>query len=309
MLRSLKVGESLSVPYTFTASGNYSGEKSGTITVTAKERPSSGGSGSPSYAITLPDKTEHGTVTANRRYAERGDSVTITVKPDSGYVLETLTATDRNGKELKLTDKGDGKYTFVMPSGKVEVKATFMEDNSVLNFFYDVPNDAYYYEAVKWAVEKGITTGIGDNLFAPGGTCTRAQAVTFLWRAAGSPEPKSTSSFSDVAAGSYYAKAVAWAIENGITNGTGGDRFSPDADCTRAQIATFLYRYMQSQGKGFTGEWMFQLPFTDVPEWCYEAVAWCYMKKVTDGTTTTTFSPNDDCTRAQIVTFLYRCMK
>ena len=309
MLRGLKVGESLSIPYIFTASGNYSGEKTDTITVTAQERPSSGGSGSPSYAITVPDKTEHGTVTANRRYAERGDTVTITVKPDSGYVLETLTATDRNGKELKLTDKGDGKYTFVMPSGKVEVKATFMEDNSVLNFFYDVPNDAYYYEAVKWAVEKGITTGIGDNLFAPGGTCTRAQAVTFLWRAAGSPEPKNTSSFSDVAAGSYYAKAVAWAIENGITNGTGENRFSPDADCTRAQIATFLYRYMQSQGKGFTGEWMFQLPFTDVPEWCYEAVAWCYMEKVTDGTTTTTFSPNDDCTRAQIVTFLYRCMK
>ena len=310
-LKALKAGETLEISYTFTPAkdGNYSGEKTGTITVTAQNRPSSGGSGSSSYLIALPDKTEHGTVTANRRYAERGDTVTVTVTPDSGYVLETLTATDRNGKELKLTDKGDGKYTFVMPSGKVEIKATFMEDNSVLNFFYDVPNDAYYYEAVKWAVEKGITTGIGDNLFAPGGTCTRAQAVTFLWRAAGSPEPKSTGSFSDVAAGSYYAKAVAWAIENGITNGTGGDRFSPDADCTRAQIAAFLYRYMQSQGKGFTGEWMFQLPFTDVPEWCYEAVAWCYMEKVTDGTSTTTFSPNDDCTRAQIVTFLYRCMK
>ncbi|MDD7672003.1 MAG: S-layer homology domain-containing protein, partial [Clostridia bacterium] len=125
-------------------------------------------------------------------------------------------------------------------------------NNSVLSFFYDVPNDAYYYEAVKWAQEKGVTGGIGNNLFGPNQPCTRAQIVTFLWRAAGSPEPKTMSSFTDVPADSYYAKAVAWAIGNGITNGAGGDRFSPDADCTRAQIVTFLYRYMQSQGKGFT---------------------------------------------------------
>ena len=163
-------------------------------------------------------------------------------------MLETVTATDKNGSELPLTDQGGGKFTFTMPASQIEVKATFVEDNSVLSFFYDVPNDAYYYEAVKWAQEKGVTGGIGNNLFGP------------------------------------------------------------NQPCTRAQIVTFLYRYMQSQGKGFTGNWMFQLPFTDVPEWCYEAVAWCYMEKVTDGTTATTFSPNDNCTRAQIVTMLQRLL-
>ena len=158
----------------------------------------SSGSSSPSYAVTVPDKTEHGTVTANRRYAEKGDTVTITVTPDSGYVLETITATDKNGNDLKLTNKGNGKYTFTMPGSKVEVKATFMEDNSVLNFFYDVPNDAYYYEAVKWAAEKGVTSGIGNSLFAPNQPCTRAQIVTFLWRAAGSPVVNYLMPFTDV---------------------------------------------------------------------------------------------------------------
>ena len=307
-LKALKAGEQLTIGYTFTTieGGNYSGTAKGAITVTAQNRPSSSGSGSSSYAITVPDKIEHGTVTVSRRYAERGDTVTITVESDSGYVLETISATDRNGNDLKLTDKGNGKYTLTMPGSKVEVKATFMEDNSVLNFFYDVPNDAYYYEAVKWAAENGITGGIGNSLFAPNQPCTRAQIVTFLWRAAGSPVVNYAMDMADVAEDAYYAEAVRWALSEGITIGTGDGKFSPNATCTRAQSAVFLYRYMQSQGKGFTGAWMFQLPFTDVPEWCYEAVAWCYMKKVTDGTTTTTFSPNDDCTRAQIVTFLYR---
>jgi len=173
--------------------------------------------------------------------------VTITVKPDSGYVLETLTVTDKNGNELTLKDKGDGKYTFTMPAGKVEVKATFMEDNSMLNFFYDVPNGAYFYEAVKWAVENGITTGVGNDLFAPEQSCTRAQIVTFLWRAAGSPEPKTASSFTDVPANAYYAKAVAWAVENGITNGMTETTFAPDATCTRGQSVTFLYRAYQGK--------------------------------------------------------------
>ena len=180
---------------------------------------SGGGSSSPSYSVTIPNKTENGTVTVNPKSASKGSTVTITVKPDSGYVLETLTVTDKNGNELTLKDKGDGKYTFTMPAGKVEVKATFMEDNSVLNFFYDVPNGAYFYEAVKWAVDKGVTNGLSDTMFGPYESCTRAQIVTFLWRAAGSPEPKAMSSFTDVPASAYYAKAVAWAVENGITNG------------------------------------------------------------------------------------------
>ena len=266
----------------------------------------SSGSSSPSYAVTVPDKTEHGTVTANRRYAEKGDTVTITVTPDSGYVLETITATDKNGNDLKLTNKGNGKYTFTMPASKVEVKATFMEDNSVLNFFYDVPNDAYYYEAVKWAAENGITGGIGSSLFAPNQPCTRAQIVTFLWRAAGSPVVNYLMPFTDVDEGAYYAEAVRWAASTGIVTGLTETTFGTDSVCTRAQAAAMIYRCAQAQGKGFTGAWMFHLPFTDVPEWAYESVAWCYMNSVTTGVSETSFAPGNDCTRAQIVTFLWR---
>lgn len=310
MLRGLKAGEGLYIPYTFTASGNYSGQKTGTITVTAQERPAPGVTPvSSSYPVSTPDSAENGSVSASRKNASKGTVVTVTVQPEAGYVLETLTVTDKNGNVLELTDKGNGQFTFIMPGSKVEIAATFMEDNSVLNFFYDVPNEAYYFEAVKWAVAQEITDGVGGNLFAPDQPCTRAQIVTFLWRAAGCPEPKRAGSFSDVSEGSYYAKAVAWAAANGITGGTGEGRFSPDAACTRGEIVTLLYRYLQSKGEGFTGNWMFLLPFTDVPEWCYEAVAWCYMKNITEGTSATTFSPDDPCTRGQIVTLLYRCMK
>ena len=310
MLRALKAGEGLYLPYRFTASGNYSGERTGTITVTAQERPAPGVTPvSSSYPVSTPDSAENGSVSASRKNASKGTVVTVTVQPEAGYVLETLTVTDKNGNVLELTDKGNGQFTFIMPGSRVEIKAAFMEDNAVLSFFYDVPNDSFYYEAVKWAVENKITSGVGNHLFAPDQPCTRAQIVTFLWRAAGCPEPKRTGSFSDVSEGSYYAKAVAWAAANGITGGTGEGRFSPDAACTRGEIVTLLYRYLQSKGEGFTGNWMFLLPFTDVPEWCYEAVAWCYMKNITEGTSATTFSPDDPCTRGQIVTLLYRCMK
>ena len=291
--------------YTFTAS--YTGddnhaEASNTCRVSVTRHTSSSSSSNPTYSVTTPSKSENGSVTVSPKTASKGDTVTITVKPDSGYVLETLTVTDKNGNELTLKDKGNGKYTFTMPAGKVEVKATFMEDNSVLNFFYDVPNDAYFYEAVKWAVENGITTGVGNDLFAPEQPCTRSQIVTFLWRAAGSPEPKSTAAgMTDVVPGSYYAKAVAWAVENGITTGTAEGTFSPDATCTRAQAVTFLARAQNAKATGKTA-------FSDVPADSYfaDAVAWAQANGVTTGTTATTFSPDDDCTRAQIVTFLYR---
>ena len=275
-------------------------ELSGTVTYVEPSY-SSGGSSDPTYSVSTPSKTEHGTVTVSPKSASKGDRVTVTVKPDSGYVLETLTVTDKNGNELTLKDKGNGKYTFTMPAGKVEVKATFMEDNSMLNFFYDVPNGAYFYEAVKWAVEKGITTGVGNDLFAPEQPCTRAQIVTFLWRAAGSPEPKGASSFADVAAGSYYAKAVAWAVENGITTGTGDGKFSPDATCTRAQAVTFLARALSAKASG-------KAEFSDVPADSYfaDAVAWAAANGVTEGIGGGLFGSDNDCTRAQIVTFLYR---
>ena len=273
------------------------------MVVRQAEKPSapSGGSYVPAYPVETPDKTENGTVTVSPKNAAGGTTVTVTVKPNDGYVLETLTVTDKNGDELKLTDKGNGKYTFTMPGSKVEVKATFMEDNSVLNFFYDVPNDAFFYEAVKWAVKSGVTNGLTETMFGPYEPCTRAQIITFLWRAAGSPEPKTAVSFADVPAGSYYAKAVAWAIENGITNGMTETTFAPDATCTRGQGVTFLYRALKGSAGGSAN-------FTDVKSDTFyaDAVNWAVANNVTNGTSDTTFSPDDNCTRGQIVTFLYR---
>ena len=306
--------------YTFTGwSGTVlDGENNMTVTIptgstgnrtyTAHWRYNGGGgsSSSPSYPVSVPDKTDHGSVTVSPKNASAGSTVTITVKPDSGYVLETISVTDKNGKKLKLTDKGNGKYTFTMPASKVEIKVTFMEDNSVLNFFYDVPNDAYYYEAVKWAAENGITGGVGNSLFAPNQPCTRAQIVTFLWRAAGSPVVNYLMPFTDVDEGAYYAEAVRWAASTGIVTGLTETTFGTDSVCTRAQAVAMIYRCAQAQGKGFTGAWMFHLPFTDVPEWAYESVAWCYMNSVTTGVSETSFAPGNDCTRAQIVTFLWR---
>lgn len=176
--------------------------------------------------------------------------------------------------------------------------------------FEDVPADAYYYDAVLWAVEKKITSGTSATAFTPNSPCTRAQMATFLWRAAGSPEPKSDSNpFTDVTANAYYAKAVQWAVEQGITKGTSATAFSPNTPCSRAQMATFIYRNEQANGGGFNGTWMFLLPFTDVAEWAYEPIAWCYKEGITSGTTATTFASNAPCTRAQMVTFLYRYMK
>ena len=264
-------------------------------------RRSSGGSSSPSYSVTIPNKTENGTVTVNPKSASKGSTVTITAKPDSGYQLDDLTVTDTNGKELKLTDKGNGKYTFTMPASKVEVNATFVKEVEI-SPFSDVSTSAYYYEAVKWAQEKGITGGIGNGLFGPNQPCTRAQIVTFLWRAAGSSEPKSMSSFSDVSADSYYAKAVAWAVENGITTGTGDGKFSPDATCTREQAVAFLYRASGSPAVSGGSA------FSDVAANAYyaDAVAWAEKNGVTGGIGGGLFGSGNTCTRAQIVTFLYR---
>ena len=285
----------------FTIYGFSTFELSGTVTYVEPSY-SSGSSYDPTYSVSTPSKTEHGTVTVSPKSASKGDTVTVTVKPDSGYVLETLTVTDKNGNELTLKDKGNGKYTFTMPAGKVEVKATFMEDNSMLNFFYDVPNNAYFYEAVKWAVKNGITDGVGNNLFAPEQPCTRAQIVTFLWRAAGSPEPKGAASgMTDVVSGGYYEKAVAWAIENGITTGTTTSTFSPDATCTRAQAVTFLARALKAKAASAA-------EFSDVPTGSYfaDAVAWAAANGVTEGIGGGLFGSDNDCTRGQIVTFLYR---
>lgn len=290
--------------YTFTAS--YAGddnhaEASNTCQVSVTRHTSSSGSSNPTYSVTTPSKSENGGVAVSSKNARKGDTVTVTVTPDAGYQLDKLTVTDKDGKELKLTDKGDGQYTFTMPDGKVEVKAVFAKKVET-SPFGDVSADAYYYKAVQWAQEKGITDGISSNLFGPKQPCTRSQIVTFLWRAAGSPEPKGTAAgMTDVVPGSYYAKAVAWAVENGITSGTAEGTFSPDATCTRAQAVTFLARAQNAKATGKTA-------FSDVPADSYfaDAVAWAQANGVTTGTSETTFSPDNDCTRAQIVTFLYR---
>ena len=278
----------------------------GSVTVTANWSRDGGSSSSgrddsdPRYAVGIPDKTENGSVSVSPKNASQGDRVTVTVKPDAGYELDSLKVFDKNGKELELTDKGDGRFTFIMPAGRVEVKATFTEEVKI-SPFRDVSTDAYYYEAVKWAQKKGITGGIGNDLFGPYQPCTRAQIVTFLWRAAGSPVVNYAMDLTDVPGDAYYAEAVRWALSQGITTGTADGRFSPNAPCTRAQAVTFLFRASKASADGAPA-------FSDVAADAYyaEAVKWATDNGITNGTTSSTFSPAGGCTRAQIVTFLWR---
>ena len=260
------------------------------------------GGGVTTYPITV-KSAKNGDVTASHKSAAKGTTITLTVDPDKGYVLDTLTVLDGKDKEIKLTEK-NGKYTFTMPASKVTVAAMFKAEQSTgKNPFTDVPAGSYYEDAVIWAVDKGITTGTSATTFNPNGICTRAQAVTFLWRAAGSPAAKSAvMPFADVKAGSYYYDAVLWAVEQGITKGTSDTTFSPDATCSRAQIVAFLWRSEKSPAAGTAN------PFADVKSTAYyaDAVLWAVKEDITKGTTSTTFSPDADCTRAQIVTFLYR---
>lgn len=261
----------------------------------------------PTYAVSAP-AAENGKIAVSPKNASAGSTVTITVKPDSGYVLETISATDRNGNDLKLTDRGNGKYTFTMPGSRVEVKVTFMEDNSVLNFFYDVPNGAYYYDAVKWAVNNGITGGVGNSLFAPNQPCTRGQIVTFLWRAAGSPVVNYAMNMTDVAEDAYYGEAVRWALSEGITTGIGDITFGPDAACTRAQAVAFLFRYAVASGMDAVTLADLISGFADaasVPGYAVSAMNWALSQGIMQGSGTQLLSGNT-CTRAQIVTFLYR---
>ena len=253
----------------------------------------------PTYTVSAPT-AENGRIAISPRYAERGERVTVTLTPDEGFELESLTVTDSRGNELTLTDKGDGRYTFTMPARRVEIKASFVETVEV-SPFADVAIDAYYYEAVKWAAENGITGGVGNSLFAPNQPCTRGQIVTFLWRAAGSPVVNYAMNMTDVAEDAYYAEAVRWALSEGITTGAGESIFSPDATCTRAQAVTFLARALNANASG-------KAEFGDVPTDSYfaEAVAWAAANGVTEGVGGGLFGPDNSCTRGQIVTFLYR---
>ena len=263
----------------------------------------SGGSNTPVYPVRTPDKTENGTISTDPKSAEKGETVTITVKPDTGYELGDLIVTDKNGDRVNVINRGNGKFSFTMPEGGVTIRASFVEETEN-SPFRDVPKNAYYYKAVAWAAKNDITGGIGNGLFGPELGCTRAQFVTFLWRACGSPAPKALSRFTDVPADAYYAKAVAWAVENGITDGTSPTTFSPNQTCTRAHAVTFLWRALGKPSGSSAA-------FTDVPSgaYCAKAVAWAAENDVTTGVGGGRFAPDDTCTRAQIVTFLYRCMR
>ena len=282
------------------ASDNYTIRyEDGKLTVST--RPSGGGGGS--RPSTHPVQTEvskdpDGSVSLSKTSAAKGDKVTITVKPERHYEVDEVIVRDSKGKQLAVKDNGDGTFTFEMPADKVTVEPTF----SWVNPFADVANSAYYVDAVEWMLKREVTQGTTETTFSPNLNCTRAQIVTFLWRAAGSPEPKGTVSFADVSAGSYYAKAVAWAVENGITGGTGDGLFSPDATCTRAQSAAFLYRAAGSPAvSGNAG-------FSDVAADAYyaQAVAWAKEHGITDGIGGGLFGSANDCTRAQIAAFLWR---
>ncbi len=267
---------------------------------------SSGGGGGSSSPSNHPVKAEvskdpDGSVSLSKTSAAKGDKVTITVKPERHYAVDEVIVRDSKGKQLAVKDNGDGTFTFEMPADKVTVEPSF----SWVNPFADVADSAYYVDAVEWMLKREVTQGTTETTFSPDLNCTRAQIVTFLWRVAGSPAPKGTVSFADVSADSYYAKAVAWATENGITDGIGGGLFSPDATCTRAQSAVFLYRVAGSPAvNGSAG-------FSDVAADAYyaQAVAWAKEHGITDGIGGGLFGSANDCTRAQIAAFLYRYMK
>ena len=301
--------------WTFTPNDTENYETlTGNITPYVVSSSSSGGghSSRTSYAVSS-TATDNGAISSNVKTARKGDTVTITVQPENGYKLDKLTVTDASGNALTVTDKGDGTYTFTMPNSKVEITPTFVAETTTepepdpeptpeTNPFTDVHAEDYFFDAVKWAADKNITGGIDTNLFGPNIACTRAQIVTFLWRAAGSPAAQAMSSFFDVAEDAYYAKAVAWAVENGITNGTSEDTFSPDLPCTRAQSMTFLYRASKAKAPDGTPA------FSDVAADAYYAAAvkWATENNITSGMGDGLFGPDYECTRAQIVTFLYR---
>ncbi len=243
-----------------------------------------------------------GSISPNGNVSVReGSDRTFTITPDKGYAVSNVKI---DGKSIGAVRS----YTFENVRHAHTIEVSFMKagGSPQTGVFVDVATGSYYEDAVDWAVENGITTGVSANRFDPNGVCTRAQAVTFLWRAAGSPAPRSrTMPFTDVPAGSYYYDAVLWAVENGITKGTSDTRFSPDDTCTRAQIVAFLWRSEKSPAAGTAN------PFADVKSTAYYAgaVLWAVKEDITKGTTSTTFSPDADCTRAQIVTFLWRCKK
>ena len=296
--------------YNGNAKWNFDTPVTENLTLTAKwEKIHTSVPSAPRYDVAVSDGA-HGSVSVSPKSASKGSTVTVTVTPDKGYALETLAVTDKNGSALDLTDRGNGNYTFTMPSGPVTVTATFMDDNTMLNFFVDVPAGAYYYDAVLWAAEGGIVTGTDAVHFSPDASCTRAQLVTLLWRAAGSPVVNYAMNFNDVDSGAYYAEAVRWAASEKVVEGTTAETFAPDAAVTRAQVVTMLYRFAKAQGMDTPQGGMAIREFDDfdaVPAYALEAMDWAVNAGVLKGDNNRLL-PQDNCTRAQIVTMLYRAL-
>ena len=296
--------------YNGNAKWNFDTPVTENLTLTAKwEKIHTSVPSAPRYDVAVSDGA-HGSVTVSPKSASKGSTVTVTVTPDKGYTLETLSVTDRNGSALNLTDKGGGQYTFTMPSGPVTVAATFMDDNTMLNFFVDVPAGAYYYDAVLWAAEGGIVTGTDAVHFSPDASCTRTQLVAFLWRVSGKPVVNYAMNFNDVDSGTYYAEAVRWAASEKVAEGTTAETFAPDAAVTRAQMVTMLYRFAKAQGMDTTQGGMAIREFDDfdaVPAYALEAMDWAVNAGVLKGDNNRLL-PQDNCTRAQIVTMLYRVL-
>ena len=280
------------------------------VAVFTKNRSTSGSSSSRTYSVTVED-SQNGTVTASPKRAEKGDTVSVTASANSGYAVSGVTVKTAGGDTVKVADNGNGKYTFTMPAANVTVTAAFSKTQTTVSFA-DVSSDSYCADAVKWAVENGVTNGTTAAAFSPNAACTRGQIVTFLWRAAGSPAPKTTvNPFTDVAADAYYAKAVLWAVENGITNGTTAATFSPDAPCTRAQAVTFLFRGAIANGLEAVTLQELISGFSDaasLPGYAVSAMNWALANGIVQGNGGA-LMPNNTCTRGQIVTFLYRASK
>ena len=271
---------------------------------------SSGSSSSNDYSITV-DAGRHGDVTVRPSRAEQGETVTITVEPDTGYELDELIVTDSDGDEISVRSRGNGRYTFEMPRGRVTVEATFVavEDSGLP--FLDVASDAWYYDAVAYVYENGMMNGTSSNVFSPNATTTRGMIVTMLYRLEGEPRVSGTSTFDDVANGMYYADAIAWAAGNDIVTGYDETTFGPNDAIAREQMAAILYRYAQYKGYRTTAsaDLSGYVDAGDVSSYALSALQWASAEGLVTGTSSTALTPGGSATRAQVATIFMRFME
>ena len=299
-------------PYTVTANVTLTARWDKISSGGGAHHPEAGGSSSTSdrYDINKPSKVENGSIKVSDSKAEKGDTVTITVTPDEGYELDELVVYDKDDDEIDLKDKGDGKYTFEMPKGDVEIKVSFaaIEDETPKANFTDVAADAWYADAVQYVYENGLMSGTSETTFSPDLTTTRGMIVTILYRMENEPTVTSTTAFTDVASDQYYANAVAWAAQNGIVSGTTATTFAPNAAITREQMAAILYRYAQFKGYDVSVKADLSV-YTDAAQigsYATDAMAWANGAQLITGTSATTLTPAGNATRAQVAAILMR---